>query len=195
MFINFLFSAAAVINSNDDIQKHLKKINYDTFRVEFAYEYHEEGTDTLKGEQGTLFFYKNKYRIKFHDREIICNGTTLWNFDTKENTVTIIKKIDDEDNPLLLLTNYKKNFHPQECTKKNDFYIITMFPNQDEDNNDVKYFEILCNDNFIHQLNIFNEDGSWMAIRLMKWNTKINFPKNFFFFDPKKQNSKVVNLD
>ena len=70
-----------------------------------------------------------------------------------------------------------------------------MLPNKKEDDDDVKYFEILCDDNFIHQLNIFNEDGSWMTIRLAKWNTKINFKNTFFFFDPKKQNTKVVNLD
>jgi len=194
MFINFLFSAA-VITTNGDTQKHLQKINYEKFQVEFEYEYHEEGEDTIKRAQGNLFLKKDKYRINFQNREIICNGTTMWNFDKSENTVTIIKKIDAEDNPLLLFTNYKKNFHPRDRIKKNDTYIITMLPNKEDDDNEIKYLEIICDDNFIHQLNIFNEDGSWMSVRLKKWNIKINFPNNFFVFDPKKQNTKVVNLD
>ena len=195
MFINFILSAAAVINSNDDIQKHLQKINYEKFQVNVEYEYHEEGADTTKGEHGTLSVNKNKYRLSFQGRDIICNGSTMWNFDKNTNSVTITKEIDEEDNPLLLLTNYKKKFHPQARTKKNNLYIITMLPNNEDEDNEVKYFEILCDDDFIYQLNIFNEDDSWISIRLTQWNIKVNFANNFFSFDPKKQNIKVVNLD
>lgn len=195
MFINFLFSAAVMIDPNVDIQKHLQKVSYEKFQVDFEYQYHEEGADVTKGEHGTLSINKKQYQIKFKNREIICNGIKIWNFDKDSNTVNIIENIDDDDNPLLLLNRYEKIFKIKDHIKKNGLYIVTMLPKEEDNDYDIKSLEIFCDDDFIRQLNIFNEDGSWMTIRFYKWNTKIKIPNAFFSFDPKKQNIKVVNLD
>ena len=195
MFINFLFAAIAA-SQDIDIQKHLQQVVHEKFQVEFEYDYHEEGEESPRHEKGVLSINKNQYRIKFLDREIICNGKKIWNLDKNSNTVNIIKEIEDDDNPLLLLINYKKFFEPEDLVLKNNSYLITMVPkNENDDDLDIKSFEIICNENFIQQLNIFNDDDSWMSIRFSHWNTKINFTKDFFFFDVKKNNIKIVELD
>ncbi|MDR2401917.1 MAG: outer membrane lipoprotein carrier protein LolA [Cytophagales bacterium] len=194
MFINFFLATAIVASQNLDIPKLLQKISYEKFQVEFKYDYHEE--DESKHENGILSFYKNQYRISFPDREIIYNGKKMWNYDKNSNTVNVVNDPEGNDNPLLLFTNYKNFFEPKDCVKEDDFYRLTMIPkNKKDDDIEIEYFEILCDNESIQQLKIFNKDGSWMNVRFYHWNTKINFPKNFFIFDAKKNNAKVVELD
>ena len=197
MFTNFLFTVIAA-SQNFNIDKHLQHVIPEKFQVEFEYDYHEEGQgNNEKGEKGNLIVNKNQYRINFDDREIICNGEKMWHYNKKSNKpVNVINEVDDEDNPLLLITNYKKYFTPENVVKKNNLYIIKMIPKQNEDNDlDIKYFEIICDDKFVQQLNIFNEDNSWMSIRFFHWDVKKNIPNKLFSFDHKKNNAKIVEIN
>ena len=60
-----------------------------------------------------MLYCKGHYRVTVADQEIICDGTTVWQWDKRAKEVAVNKMSDDDMNlfnPGRLLANYDKNF-------------------------------------------------------------------------------------
>ena len=68
--------------------------------------------ETLR-QSAQVLYCKGHYRVTVADQEIICDGTTVWQWDKRAKEVAV-NKMSDEDmnlfNPGRLLANYDKNF-------------------------------------------------------------------------------------
>ena len=68
--------------------------------------------ETLR-QSAQVLYCKGHYRVTVADQEIICDGTTVWQWDKRAKEVAVNKMSDDDMNlfnPGRLLANYDKNF-------------------------------------------------------------------------------------
>ena len=62
---------------------------FSTVQAGFAYKVENAAGKVLSSKTGTILMKSTKYRLTFSGQEIICNGSTVWNFDKGANEVTI----------------------------------------------------------------------------------------------------------
>ena len=164
------------------------------FQVEFTYDYHE-GEKIVKVGEGRLSVEGKKYKVELPEREITYNGKTLWNFDKEKNTVTIAKD-DIEDNIFTLFLHYQKFFTQKDVKQNGDLFTVTMIPREDLDEPlDIRCLEIVCDEEVVHEVHIFNEDDTRMLLRFQHWDLQPKFTAKFFYFNIKQKDVHVIKLD
>lgn len=62
---------------------------YTSVQVAFTYKVENASGKALSTKTGTILMKGTKYRLTFSGQEIICNGTTVWNYEKAANEVTI----------------------------------------------------------------------------------------------------------
>lgn len=62
---------------------------FTTVQATFTYKVENAAGKVLSTKAGTILMKGTKYRLSFGGQEIICNGTTVWNYDKAANEVTI----------------------------------------------------------------------------------------------------------
>lgn len=62
---------------------------FTTVQASFTYKVENASGKVLSTKTGTILMKGTKYKLSFGGQEIICNGTTVWNYDKAANEVTI----------------------------------------------------------------------------------------------------------
>lgn len=62
---------------------------FSTVQAGFAYKVENAAGKVLSSKTGTILMKSTKYKLTFSGQEIICNGSTVWNYDKAANEVTI----------------------------------------------------------------------------------------------------------
>lgn len=62
---------------------------FTTVQATFTYKVESAAGKVVSTKTGTILMKGTKYKLSFGGQEIICNGTTVWNFDKAANEVTI----------------------------------------------------------------------------------------------------------
>ena len=62
---------------------------FSTVQAAFTYKVENAAGKVLSTKTGTILMKGTKYKLSFGGQEIICNGTTVWNYDKAANEVTV----------------------------------------------------------------------------------------------------------
>ncbi len=127
-FIFFILNQVSFSQSADDVYNDLLKIYKHVLQVSFDFKLIEEGIE------GHLIAKKgNKYKITIDDREIICNGKTVWNYSKSENKVFISDFEDNEEQISIdkIFFSFLNSFEPVKLSVLNNSdgtsaYILTL---------------------------------------------------------------------
>ncbi|MGN0032504.1 MAG: outer membrane lipoprotein carrier protein LolA [Candidatus Limimorpha sp.] len=101
---------------------------YDNIEIQFEYSMINPEAGINETLDGSGFLKGEEYKLNIMGQEIICDGTTLWTYDS-DNEEVIISNVNDEENasPLSLLNSFNEN-------------ITARFISQN--NNDIKTIEV-----------------------------------------------------
>ncbi len=112
-------SALAIAQKTDPAAKAVldgvsaKFKTFTTVNAAFSYKVENASGKALSSKTGNISMKGTKYYIKFSGQEIFCDGSTVWNYDSNANEVTI-SKVDASSasiTPQKLFTNfYDKDF-------------------------------------------------------------------------------------
>jgi len=116
----------------NEIYQSLLKIYKNVIQVSFDFNLIEEGI------QGHLIAKKgNKYKITIGDREIICNGKTVWNYSKSDKKVFINDFEENEDQVSIdkIFFSFLNSFEPIKLTEINksdgtNAYVLTLKTNE-----------------------------------------------------------------
>lgn len=200
LFLLFTFSlsfAQGNENALAELQKKFKSIN--DFKANFSQNSsfaNQTKSSSLKGN----FFYKkdNKFRIEFKNSVLISDGSTLWNFNKKENKV-YINNLENEYSffslkNIILVYPEKSNvrFLGNESLNGMSYKVVQITPKDGSSN--FETIKIWFNDtNFIGKVELIDSEGSKHQFELagVKINQKI--PAGMFDFTP-PEGSEVIDL-
>ena len=151
------------------------------------------GKESLSGK----IFYKdeNKFYIELKNLNIISNGSTVWNFNKKENKV-IINEFDDSD-PSALSINKIIREYPDESNiayqsdNGKDVLVITPKPGSDINFDKAKLW--INKDKLVEKINIERTASGNMMIELLNYKLNQNLSDTKFTFTP-PEGSTVIDL-
>lgn len=89
-----VFAQAKPAKNDPEAKKILDAVSakfktFATVQATFTYKVENAAGKVLSTKTGTILMKGTKYRLSFGGQEIICNGTTVWNYDKAANEVTI----------------------------------------------------------------------------------------------------------
>lgn len=112
------FSQAKPTKNDPEAKKILDAVSakfktFTTVQAAFTYKVENAAGKVLSTKTGTILMKGTKYRLSFGGQEIICNGTTVWNYDkaAKEVTINTLDASSGMITPQKLFSNfYDKDF-------------------------------------------------------------------------------------
>lgn len=189
----FIFCAYSVFYAQDgklilkDIQLRFSKIQ-------------DLSTDVIQNSTKTKFLYKkeNKYRIETTNNTIISDGSSIWNYNKKNNKVVISRPEDTEMtytiNNLVysfpeqsrLLYEGKEKIGPEE------YNVLSMTPARSSSN--YKKIKIWADkSNMIRKVNVSDAAGNILIFEFTNIKVNSNIPDSRFSFEPSK-GSEIIDL-
>ena len=139
---------------------------------------------------GKFYFKKeNNYRIELSMRNIISDGTSIWNYDMVNDKVVVLLT---EDDPLALsLTNYILNY-PEFCEIETEGpNTLVLVPDPDE--LELKRIQVWCNEKYIvNVISITDFNNNEYRFTLDSIEIK-DTPDSLYTFTPRK-GTKIIDL-
>ena len=193
----FFFSITLSAQSADEIIKNVQH-KFDTIEnlsANFTQSVlYSESSNSIKF-SGKFFFMKpNSFRIELPDREIISDGSSVWNYDKKQNKIVISEAVTDEVSFSLTDIIYS---YPNKCDlsliKSDDSgFTIKAVPNKVELAFNEAIFKI--NKNYILTKIIISDYNEMKySFELLSVKLNGNLDKNLFLFNPSKK-VEVIDL-
>jgi hypothetical protein len=142
--------SAQTMQEHDDKSKQLLQLisdetekNYTT-KIDFKLSINGEDINDIQ--TGFAYLKDDKFYYKTEDREVICNGNSLWThvIEDEECYVDNLEDIDNAINPNEIFTIWKKGFNYKyvdaEVVANNNIHTIKMFPSNP---NESKYHTVI----------------------------------------------------
>jgi outer membrane lipoprotein-sorting protein len=151
------------------------------------------GKESLSGK----IFYKeeNKFYLELKNLNIVSNGSTVWNFNKKENKV-IINEFDDSDPSALSLSEII-NEYPEESNltyqSANGKDILVVVPKPGSDLNFERAKLWISKDNLIEKISIERTSSGDIVVELSNYKLNQNLSDTKFTFIP-PEGSTVIDL-
>ena len=155
-----------------------------------------QSTDGKKSLSGKIFYKdENKFYLELKNLNIVSNGSTVWNFNKKENKV-IINEFDDSD-PSALSINKIINEYPEESNityqSSNGKDILVVAPKPGSDLNFEKAELWINKDKLVEKIIIERAASGDVVIELSNYQLNQDLSDAKFTFTP-PEGSTVIDL-
>ncbi len=166
-------------------------------QIRFDYIYESLPDNQKQEESGSLILDREKFRLRFGEADVYCDGTTVWNHLTIAGEVYISNADEasgDEDffmsNPADLFTFYRENFKYQlkgEIEYEDQrYYEINLYPeNLDGSYHTIKLL-IGSDDSRLHSAEAFGKNGVNHTVIVRDYKPKVKTDENTFIFRPEE---------
>lgn len=174
-----------------------KTRSYSTILADFVFSMENKEMDINEKNEGTIKLKGQMYYVDFPDAnggiKVFSDGTTLWNYMSNGNQVTV-SDIDDESGELMdpstIFSIYEKGFDSKFVAEKKIgekiFYLIDLFPDNDQYNVSKISLSIDKETLMIQSAILYETDGNLYRIEVKKMEPNKNFPDSDFVFDASK---------
>lgn len=133
-----------------------------------------------------VHYCKGKYRLSAGTQELICDGTTVWQWNKSQKEVAVNKLGDDDIdllNPGRLLANYKRSFKPKYIRTEDDgTAVIDMQPRSTRSYHKIRLF-INERNGQLKSMEVHKYDSSREIYTLSNFKVERNYPASNFTFD------------
>lgn len=156
-----------------------------------------EGTENKNS--GSIILGRDKYRLDLTDNIIWYDGVTSWSYLPAEKEVTITKpeKKDDsfQSRPSAVFTLYKKDYKSRLIEKRNDSYLIDLYP-QDIKSDHIRIRLTLGNPDLeLKNIEYKYKNGVTVMLEVTGYDLKqIPDPKTFVFPADKYKEAEIVDM-
>jgi outer membrane lipoprotein-sorting protein len=147
----------------------------------------ENSKDTVKG---TLLMLKDQYRLELPDNISWFNGSTSWNYLTREKEVTITKPDRKDDSffskPSSIFTMYKKGYKTKLIEDSPKNWSVDLYP--EDVNTELMRIRLTIGKtlNDLISAEYRKKDGVVINLLIDEYNLKSKPEPGAFTFDPKK---------
>jgi outer membrane lipoprotein carrier protein len=175
---------------------------FKSVKAGFTYKVENAAGKALSTKTGTILMKGTKYKVKFGDQEIFCDGKTVWNYDKSANEVTI-SNLDASGSmitPQKLFTNfYDKDFYYLLNGDKKQgaktLQEIEMTPTDKSKPFHKVYLLVDKNAKTIYSTRVLENAGGRYTYTVSSMNTSSNLADAEFVFDKAKYPGvEVVDL-
>jgi outer membrane lipoprotein carrier protein len=199
--IAFMLTSSLLLaqNSKDEIFNKVsqKYSNIKSVQINFASKDSKNLSGSIKAKKG------NKYILMTAEREIICDGKTIWNYDFNSNKV--IKSLFEANNSESSLENIFfsliKDYHPDNLYNENSskagnsFLVLVLKPKDEKKKiSGVKEIKLYLDSKTYDIQSIYstvkNKTQGWTINKII---TNVKFPDSLFKFKVPK-NAKFIDL-
>jgi len=200
-------SPAHPVVSDPDAKAILDKVSakfrsFTSVQARFAFRAEDAAGKTRENRSGTVLMKGNRYRISAGGDEMICDGSTLWNYSHEINEVQITRA--DEDAKAftpqkLFSASYNKEFlYKLNGTYQRDGKTLQEIELTPFDKSR-SYFKILLNidkaTQTVHSAKIFDKGGARYVYTVISLSGNVAAPDSRFVFDTSKHPGvEVVDL-
>ena len=191
-----LLSAVTLYSQEDKAAKLLKAVQDKFNKIEDLSADIKQSIDGRKSLSGKIYYKDgNKFFLDLTNLNIISNGTTVWNFNKKENKV-IINEYDESD-PSALSLNEIINEYPEESNityqSANGKEILIVTPKPDSNLNFERAKLWINKDNLVEKISIERSGSGEAVIELSNYKLNQDLPDTRFTFTP-PEGSTVIDL-
>lgn len=139
-------------------------------------------------QEARVLYHRGKYRVSMADQLVICDGTTVWQWNRKAKEVAVNNiSTDDIDlfNPARLLTNYGKSFRSKYIRTENDgTAIVDLQPRSARSFHKIRLF-VEEKSGLLRRMEVHKFDSSREVYDFSNFK-KVATPDTEFTFDPAK---------
>ncbi len=148
-----------------------------------------DGQKKLKAQQSAqVRYHKGKYRLTMEGQELICDGTTVWQWNKQANEVAINNMSNDDIdllNPGRLLANYNKSFKAKYIRTDDDgTAIIDLTPRSPRSYHKIRLY-IKEDDGQLRRMEVQKYDSGRELYDITDFKRTANAASQFTF-DPKQ---------
>jgi outer membrane lipoprotein-sorting protein len=191
-----LLSIAALYSQENKAVELLRAVQDKFNKIEDLSADIKQTTDGRKSISGKIFYKAgNKFYLDLTNLNIISNGSTVWNFNKKENKV-IINEYDESD-PSALSLNEIINEYPEESNvtyeSSNGKDILVVTPKPDSDLNFEKAKLWINKDKLVEKITIERAASGEIFIELSNYRLNQDLSDTRFTFTP-PEGSTVIDL-
>lgn len=135
---------------------------------------------------------KEKFRIKFQDQHIYCNGTVLWTYlvESQELTISNFEPEEAVINPSNVYDINKQGFSfkykRQDSINGELVHVIELISTDKESDFTNVIMYIGQKDSYLKAWDLIDYDGAKTAFEVSKFTPNKTFPQGFFEFDEEK---------
>lgn len=117
VILSISFSLSAQKNVDGGATPILEKISsayqaFSTMQIDFTLKVEKE-KEVLSSEKGKMTTKGEKYNLSFGGQDFYCDGSTIWNYQSATNEISIFENESDDENllnPMSLLKGWQKSF-------------------------------------------------------------------------------------
>lgn len=148
-----------------------------------------EVIDRLTGEASVS---KEKFRIKFQDQHIYCNGTVLWTYlvESQELTISNFEPEEAVINPSNVYDIYKEGFtyayKRQDNINGEMVHVVELTSTDDDSDFTTVVMFIGQKDSYLKAWDLIDYAGAKTSFEVSSFKPNITFPEGFFEFDEEK---------
>lgn len=129
IYVLTLFFSAQSDDLLDLIQEKYEKSK--TLKISFKQTTMFKLTDITSETKGVFWFKKeHEYKFETEERLLLADGTDSWELNKVSNQVIINDYKESSSSPKDFLFSYKKNYHSEYLSEKDDIHSIKLFPKQ-----------------------------------------------------------------
>lgn len=152
--------------------------------------------ETLR-QTAQVLYHKGKYRLTVADQVIVCDGTTVWQWNKPAKEVVVNNVgTDDVDlmNPARLLANYDKSFRAKYIrTEEDGTAIVDLQPRSSRNFHKIR---LMVNEKtgLLRGMEVHKYDSSREMYNITAFK-RVNTPATQFTFDPKKHGvAEIIDM-
>ena len=143
----------------------------------------------LSKQTASVLYNKGSYRLTIPGQEVICDGTTVWQWNKEAKEVSVSNMADDENNlfnPGRLLSNYQKSFKTKYIrTDPDGTAIIDLSPRSARSYHKIRLF-VKEDDGLLRRIEVHKYDSGREIYDISDFK-KLSTPAVQFSFDPTRQ--------
>lgn len=209
LLFTLLVGAATVLNAQDqdpkakvildDVSKTTK--SYKTISADYSFAIFNKDKKQVEKWLGKVFIKGSKFKLEIPGNTIVCDGTTLWNYnkDAKEVTIKNFDPSNDEQNPAKIFTLYetgfKYKFEKEEKVGVVTCQVIDLFPAVQPEKKKFYTLKIYIDKakKQVVQLKRLMKDGGIELYEIKSFKPNAPLADNLFVFDTKTLKPDQIN--
>ncbi len=164
---------------------------YATFDANVTYTLTND-VDGVKDEfKGKIIVKGDKYKLSLEDQEVVNNGTTIWNYITAANEVTVDNYNPEENdiNPTRIFDAFRKGYKYLYREEKSENNVLCDVVDLNPEKRDAQYYLVRMNisrkDKTLISWTMFEKTGNKYKYTITKFTPNVNVNDTFFTFDAK----------
>ena len=157
---------------------------YDNIEIEFDYNMINTEAGIYETMSGYGIMQGNAYKLQILGQDIICDGTTIWNYNADAEEV-MISEVDDSEggnSPLEIVNSYYDNITAQYVDEAGTIKKIEVKTLEGDENIQKIIVTIDTNTLEIKDLHVYDNNKNEFVYVITKLVTNQNLPADFFTF-------------